>query len=190
MYKIAILFLLVISIILSCDNEGNEQSKNLNSRESAANSVVKSDASSIEKLLIDDSLNIGLLLNLGSIYYSSGDIFKAEKTFLKVYSIQNNNMDALINLGNIYYDSGRNEDAINFYKKALEIDSKNTNVRCDMATCYGNLNNLNEAMKLLNENLLMDPNHAQSHHNLSIFLEKMGDKSGAAKEMELFNKLK
>lgn len=147
------------------------------------------DLSLFEKKFEADSTNYELRAMLASNYYLAGVLDKAAYHFLKVYEHDKKNLDALSNLGNIYYDAQQDDKAIQFYEKALEIDPKNINMRCDLATCYGNINKLKKAIQILRENIIMDNNHAQSHHNLSVFLTKNGNLKEAEEEMKIYQNL-
>lgn len=178
-------FLLVGLFSCQSDSE-NTNEKNIQQ----SNSVVPlNNVYDLEQAVKEDSLNVQKILNLAQFYYSSKELDKALVQFMKVYNMDNKNLHALINIGNVNYDSGRNEQAIEFYTKALEIDPNNLNVRCDMATCVGMSGDLDNAIKLLNENIALNNTHPMSHHNLSVFLEKKGDKEGALKEMSIYNSL-
>ncbi len=194
-HEIKVVFFLFACIlfVLSCSNETNTKTEELNS--TPVNPVTPdensflNDIPSMEKAVEADSLNIEKRLNLAHTYYSNKELDKALEQFIKVYDMDQKNLHALINIGNIYYDLNKNAEAINYYKKALEIDKNNLNVRCDMATCMGMSGNLTEAIKVLKENIALNNSHAQSHYNLSVFLEKSGNKEEAEKERSIFNSL-
>jgi hypothetical protein len=44
-------------------------------------------------------------------------------------------------------------------------------------------------MVLLKENIKIDYNHLQSHHNLSLVYDKLGMKTESAEELAIFDKL-
>ncbi|MFH0867648.1 MAG: hypothetical protein V1904_15770, partial [Bacteroidota bacterium] len=69
------------------------------------------------------------------------------------------------------------------------LDSTNTNVRCDMATCYLNIKKPQKALILLKENIKMDNNHSQSHHNLSVVYTELGMTKEAEEESDIFKKM-
>jgi tetratricopeptide (TPR) repeat protein len=177
--------------LFSCNN--NEiKSSNSNPQSNQVsvpnnNSNIITDVGPLEKLVKDDSLNVINRLNLGTAYYSNMEFDKAIVQYMKVLDLEKKNIDAIINLGNIYYDINENQKAVDFYKKALAIDNKNLNVSCDMATCLDKLGKTDEAIKILKDNIKIDFNHAQSHHNLSKFYEKKGNKTEEEKEEKIFN---
>ena len=141
------------------------------------------------KILKTDSLNDPIRINLAANYYFNKEYDKAIFHFLKVYYHDNKNLKSLVALGNLYYDSQQYENAIKFYQKSLAIDSSNVGVRCDMATCYLNNDKPETAMKLLKENIKMNYNHAQSHHNLSVVYDKLKMTKESEKELTIFNQL-
>lgn len=192
------LFILIAIVLFSCNNapklnddniqsENNIQSLNNNISQET---IVVNNKNDIELQLVADSLNIDLRLKLASIYYADREFDNAIVHYLKVYEINPKNLIALISLGNLYYDSEQHEKAIEFYSKALELDPNNLNVRCDMGTSYGKTGNVDMAIKIYRENIDLDFNHAQSHYNLAIFLEQIGDSKEAQKEMVIFNGLR
>lgn len=142
-----------------------------------------------EEILEDDSLNTELRLALAANYYVEKQFEKAIYHLLIVCRIDKKNIEALITLGNVYYDAGQDVDAIIYYEKALVMDNKNVDVLCDLATCYLNMNKPDKSYSLLMKNLKINPNHAQSHHNLSVVYTQLGKTKEAAEEMEIYNKL-
>ena len=89
----------------------------------------------------------------------------------------------------MYYDTDQYDNAITYYEKALALNDKNVDVRCDLATCYLNEKKTDQAYKLLKKNLDINPNHAQSHHNLSVVYGQMGKTKEAEAELKIFNSL-
>lgn len=142
-----------------------------------------------EKILIKDSLNTQLHMDIAINYYAEKQFDKAIEHFMAVCRMDNKNAEALITLGNVYFDTEQNEKAIIYYEKALALDPKNVNVRCDLATSYLNIKNTEKSYSLLKENIKMAPKHAQSHHNLSVVYTQMGKAKEADAEMKTFNEL-
>lgn len=192
-YKSVLGILIIISLIVSFSACNLSVQKDLGKVNN--DSIVSADnfpADSFafyENVLINDSLNTDLRLALATNYYAEKQFDKAIEHLLIVCNIDNKNIEALIILGNIYYDSEQNENAIKYYEKALALDNKNVNVRCDLATSYLNIKNPNKALNLLKKNIEMQPNHAQSHHNLSIVYTQLGKTKEAEEQMKIFNKL-
>ena len=89
----------------------------------------------------------------------------------------------------MYYDSEDYANAVKYYEKELVLDPNNVNVRCDLATCYLNMKKPQVSLSLLKKNLTINPNHAQSHHNLSIVYTQLGKTKEADAEMAVFNSL-
>jgi len=142
-----------------------------------------------ENVLAKDSLNTELHKAIATNYYAEKQFEKAIEHLRIVCRIDNKNTEAFITLGNIYYDTEQNEKAIEYYEKALLLDYKNVNVRCDLATCYLNIKNAEKSMLLLKENIKISPDHAQSHHNLSVVYSQMGKTKEAEEEIKVFNQL-
>lgn len=180
-FELLLSFYFVIFLI-SCNS--NEQSNSLKSSLPADSFAIK------EKLLETDSLNFPLREELAIKYYNNNNnLNKAIYHFIKLCQNDKNNKLALTTLGNIYYDSQQFSNAIEYYEKALKLDSLNTNLRCDLATSFLNINNANKALELLKENIKIDYNHLQSHHNISVVYKKLGKTKESVVEMEIFNKL-
>ncbi len=179
---------------ISCNNNKSEskkitETKNIEKVVSAENNIETDEKTTYEEQLKSDSMNIELRLKLASIYYAERDFNRAIQNYLKVYEIDSTNLTALISLGNLYYDYDYNKEAIEFYQKALIIQPGNLNVKCDMGTCYGRMGEIDEAIRIYKENIETNFNHAQSHYNLAVFLEKKGELEEAQKEMIIFNGL-
>ncbi len=143
-----------------------------------------------ENILLKDSLNTELHLAIASNYYAEKQFDKAIEHLISVCRIDNKNTEAFITLGNVYYDTEHYEKAVQYYEKALLLDPNNVNVRCDQATCYLNIQNIEMAFKLLKKNIEIAPDHAQSHHNLSVVYSQMGKSKEAEEELQIFNRLK
>ena len=60
--------------------------------------------------------------------------------------------------------------AITFYQKALKIDNKNINILFSLASTYQGIGKFDEAKKIINQILELDPNNTASHKLLSGFI--------------------
>ena len=190
-FKKAILYILCLSLF-SCNSDKVESRGEISERNNIEDDINKKkidELGILESQVTGDSLNIELRKALAIKYYSIGELNEAEKHYQIILEQKPNNLDASINLGNIYYDSQKNDKAIIYYEKSLLSDPKNTNLRCDLATCYLRIKNYAEAIKILKNNIKIDKNHIQSHHNLSVILKDIGNTKEADVEMAIYTKL-
>jgi tetratricopeptide (TPR) repeat protein len=186
LFKLFAFFCLTICFFVSCNSI---EPINISEVNNQANTSLDNNIESIEKLLLTDSLNIDIRIDIASRYYSEQNFEKAFFHFFKVFEIDNKNLNALINLGNIYYDTQQFDKAIIYYDKALIIDKGNINVKCDLATCYLNIKMPEKAIEILKENVAINYNHAQSHYNLAVIYKQIGKIKESDEEMRIFNSL-
>ncbi|MEI6696474.1 MAG: tetratricopeptide repeat protein [Bacteroidota bacterium] len=174
----------------ACNTDTQNTAMNPDKDSVAQSNVFAADSFAFyENVLKSDSLNTELHFALAINYYTEKQFEKAIEHLLIVCRIDHKNTEALITLGNIYYDAEQNDKAIETYEKLLQLDDKNVNVRCDLATSYLNNKDIQKSFRLLTENIKIAPNHAQSHHNLSVVYSQMGKTKEAEAEMKIFNKL-
>ena len=174
----------------ACKTDMRNTSVNQDKDSAAQSNVFAADSFAFyENILMSDSLNTELHYALAINYYSEKQFEKAIEHLLFVCRVDHKNTEAMITLGNIYYDAEQNDKAIETYEKILLLDNKNVNVRCDLATSYLNNKEIQKSFRLLTENIEMSPDHAQSHHNLSVVYSQMGKTKEAEAEMKIFNKL-
>jgi tetratricopeptide (TPR) repeat protein len=180
-----ILFIFILCVsFLSC-NSDSEKKEDLNTTKDIPVDTILM----LENLLSRDSTNIEVRTELAQRYYSSNNLGEAAFHFLKIYEQDNRNFTSLVGLGNIYYDGHQSDKAIFFYEKAIKISAKDINVRCDLATCYSDKNELKKSIELLRGNIKIDPKHLKSHYNLSVILQKNGNKKEAKEEMMIYESL-
>jgi len=179
--KLIILGQIVIALFFASCNSGFD---NKNQNNIITDSLVLK-----ENILKTDSLNLPLIEQIAVDYYNRKNYEKSVFYLKKLCDIDTDNVMGFITLGNTYYDAKNFKDAIPNYEKALIFDNSNTNVRCDLATCYLNIENANKALELLLKNLEINPNHLQTHHNLSVVYSKLGKVKESEKEFENYNNL-
>jgi Tfp pilus assembly protein PilF len=191
--KLQFAFLIFISLLFSlysCNSDVKKSALKVDNDSIVLNNAFPADSFAFyENILMKDSLNIPLHMDLAVNYYAENKLDKAIVHLLKVCSIDTKNLDAFITLGNVYFDAEQSENAVIYYEKALVLDPTNINVKCDLATSYLNIRNTEKSLQLLRENIKIAPNHAQSHHNLSIVYSQMGKIKEAEAEMKIFNEL-
>ncbi|MBI4483651.1 MAG: tetratricopeptide repeat protein [Acidobacteria bacterium] len=74
--------------------------------------------------------------NLGTIYYKSGDLKRAEQCYRKAIACDPDHREAHYNLGNITDESGRLDQAMKFLERALEIDPTFADAHFNLALVY------------------------------------------------------
>jgi len=184
---------MVVFTLFSCNSqETKQEEKSGQSNESFsgnANTPPHEPPGILENVLLTDSLNIPARLKLAGIYYSIGNTGKALDHYFFILRHDENNQEAIVNVGNLYYDLHKYQEAIPYYERYLKTDKNNIGVRCDLATCYLNIDDIPKAGSLLKENLRINPNHPQSHYNLSVLLSRTGKQQEADAEMKIFTSL-
>ena len=75
------------------------------------------------------------------------------------------NIEAKVILGNIYYDRGDFAKAASWYEESLKLNEKDTNVLVDLGVCYRNQGRLDEALKLFEKALALDPKKKEALFN-------------------------
>jgi len=68
-------------------------------------------------------------------------------------------------MGNVYFDANRWQDARGWYEKALQISSGEPNVMTDLAVVHRNLGEPERAIELLDEVIVIAPEHWQAWYN-------------------------
>ncbi|NTW05405.1 MAG: tetratricopeptide repeat protein [Peptococcaceae bacterium] len=102
-----------------------------------------------------------------------------------------NPKDAMLldQLGQAYIREGNPAKAVDTYKKALALDSSRDDYKNSLAEAYVVLGSYPEAIKILQEILIRNPDHAQAHYNLGHALVGARDYRKAQSEFEEYIKL-
>jgi Tfp pilus assembly protein PilF len=96
---------------------------------------------SLRTISADPSLQrygLGILGNIGNIYYEQQELRKALDSYKKVLARKELNLTALMNIGNIYGDLGMADSSIYHYKRAITIAQKDKNYLYG-ANCLSNM---------------------------------------------------
>lgn len=80
------------------------------------------------------------------------------------------NVEVLVGLGNLYYDHSRWAEAETWYRKALEVRPDDVNVLTDFAVTLRNQGKGEEALRVLDHVLEVDPTHWQALYNKVVVL--------------------
>jgi len=82
----------------------------------------------LEKCLKINTKNHLVLNNLANIYLKEGNMYKAEKFYLKSLENKNDYLIAIINIAIFYQDTGRLDEAKKFYLKAINLFPKEISI--------------------------------------------------------------
>lgn len=97
--------------------------------------------------------------------------------------------NALVGLGNLYYDISQFEKAIPYYQRAKEI-KKDPDVLADLGTCLRETGRAQEAIKIYEEVLKIEPKHWKSIYNIIIVsIHDLKDKKRAENYFEKLKEL-
>jgi cytochrome c-type biogenesis protein CcmH/NrfG len=114
---------------------------------------------------------------------------KAEPLLTKLKS-DPNDAKLLNQIGIVYRSAHQFKEAEDYFQKSLAIDPKNTDVRADMAACMFYTDDVDGAIKELQQALKYDPKHPGALMNLGIIKWKAkNDVPGAVAEWEKLLKL-
>jgi tetratricopeptide (TPR) repeat protein len=134
--------------------------------------------------------DIGSWTMLGMLYQQSGDLHKAEESYIKVLDIEPNAGVAANNLAWLYADHLNDMDkALELARRAKVALPNVPNVSDTLGWIYTK-RRLNEmAVPLLLEAVKSEPKHAEYHYHLAIALMHSGKKAEARVEMASAAKL-
>ncbi len=93
-------------------------------------------------------------------------------------------VSAQIAVGNLYYDFGFYIHAIEAYEFAQAIDSTNIDALVDCGTCYFYAQRPDEAIKLFEKAIRLEPKHANAYYNMAIVLNSTGHHEKAVEWFE------
>ncbi len=120
------------------------------------------------KLLENNPLNTEILNNLGVIFFSKGDIQKAEKFFKKAINVDNNHTDSRLNIINLLQGSGRYEESINHLKFLIQSRTDDVNIINQLAMAYLETGKKDEAISSLVKSLNINPAQKIVKESLSL----------------------
>ncbi|MEX2286819.1 MAG: tetratricopeptide repeat protein [Planctomycetaceae bacterium] len=115
--------------------------------------------------------------NLGVELLARGDKEKAHEHFATAVSIDPRYATARINLANALRDRGETQAAIDEYRRALDVDSDNANAIVNLSEVLratNKLDDLNEAISLLEKACALDRNNATAQMNLGLAYHSAG----------------
>jgi len=128
-----------------------------------------------------------LFFNTAYIYFSRGQLKKAEFYFKKALSINPQHLNTLNNLGLISQKTGKVGDALKYYEKALTVKKDFAPARYNLARLYYNIRDYDDALN----NFLyflkkIDNNHGFVNYYVAMIYLKQGK---SEKALVYFNKV-
>lgn len=118
-----LLLLLLVALFTAAFADGNRSKVN-KGIEAFQQSHWDEALNKFQDALLNDPENPLLHFNIGDVYYKKKNYQEALKSFEKVLSTDDVQLQerAYYNLGNVHYQMNKYQDAISAYKKALELD--------------------------------------------------------------------
>ena len=156
------------------------------------NGSYKDAASYWEQALRLEPDNVPVLRNLGAAYHLLGrddDAAAALQHALQIHPTA----DVYNNLGYIRFYQGRYQDAVPAFEKTVALGANSFDNWASLADAYrwtpGNANKAKQAyetaIRLVREEIAKNPNQADLHAFLALYLADVGDKAGALKELKI-----
>jgi len=111
-------------------------------------------------------------VNLGLVYYSTGDTAKALDNYRKALTINDKDLALLSNMSSIYFNMHKYDSAVIYFGKMLDLelnDQSRADVLYNMAFCMNSLDNLDSAIVLLGKVVEITPESADAIYNLGAF---------------------
>jgi Flp pilus assembly protein TadD/predicted Ser/Thr protein kinase len=151
----------------------------------------KDAASHWEKALSLEPDSVPALRNLGAVYHLLGrddDAASALQHTLEIHPTA----DAYNNLGYIRFYQGRYQDAVPAFEKTVALGANSFDNWASLADAYrwtpGNADKAKQAydtaIRLVREEIAKNPNQADLHADLALYLAENGDKTRALTELQ------
>src|SRR5262249_22525971 len=120
-------------------------------------------------------------LILGGLYIAMGKYDEAEKLLKKSLSLKPTG-PGYSNLGTLYFERRRYSEAVGMYEKAVELGAANATIVGDLADAYRLSPKLagkaeatyNEAIRLAEQRLAVNPNDAPMLSSLAVYHMRVG----------------
>jgi len=133
----------------------------------------------IEKQVQQNPGDKSLIIKRGELRLLMGDNEGAIQDGLSILKSDQNNYSAYDLISSVYQKTGDLPKAITYFKKMLELQPDNTHVSYNLAVSYKNMNQLDQALHLLNGIIERYPNSSVFYiARASVFITK-GDRSAA-----------
>ena len=126
-------------------------------------------------LLLKQQPDNQFILNLlGSSYHKMGKLNVAKQVFLRVITLNKDNLAATNNLANVFKDLSEFKEAETLYKKILAIDPNYINTIGNYGSLKFQLNQYDEAIGFFKRALEIDNNSLIIHYNLGLVYQSLG----------------
>jgi tetratricopeptide (TPR) repeat protein/predicted Ser/Thr protein kinase len=154
--------------------------------------VYKDAASNWEEALRLEPDSVPTLRNLGAVYHEMGRDDDAASALQRSLEIQPT-ADAYNNLGTIRFYQGRYQDAVPAFEKTVAMGANSFDNWANLGDAYrwtpGNADKAKQAydtaIRLVREEIAKNPNQADLHADLALYLAEDGDKTGALTELKV-----
>jgi tetratricopeptide (TPR) repeat protein len=129
---------------------------------------------------------------LGQAYEALGRQEDAEQAYLKAIELEKNQLKKsewpYYNLGLLYLNRGRSAESVAYFQQALARNPAFPEAKIKLAVALSNQKLSDEALKLLEEAVKIDPQNAEGHYRLAVLLTKTGKREQAQEQFALFEK--
>ena len=138
-----------------------------------------------EKLAAEDSLNVGLIIDLAECYKSFNLLEKAQQHYHRAMLLQPSNRYIVQQLANAYYLDDKYREAARFYSLAITCDTIYYLAR-QLARCFENMELTDSAVFYYRKTLLLNPCDEASVTRLANLLISKKEYTGAIEVTDSF----
>ncbi|HLP11066.1 MAG TPA: tetratricopeptide repeat protein [Flavobacteriales bacterium] len=138
-----------------------------------------------KKIKPDD---LGIYLNLSTLYSNEKDYKNAEKTVMEGLKKHPGNPDLKNNYGWILLNNQKYKEAITVFNEALRFHPGDNSLLSNRGFCYTKLGEFEKAFKDLNESVQADPHNSYVYKNLAVYYFAKKDTAKACENLDLAKK--
>jgi len=131
-----------------------------------------------------------ICLAAGHLYMFAGNKVQRESAFRRGLSYRPDHPTLNHNLGNLLLDEQRYQDALPHFIDALEVNGRLAGSALNAGVCHMRLGNPDEAAGFFRRAAAIDPGRFEAWVNLSVALQRTGDKPGAIRALEKATELR
>ena len=128
-----------------------------------------------EKILESTPNHLDSNLNLGTVYFQTGNLEKASEFWNKAININPNIPEIHNNIATIYINRKDYAEAINYAKKAIEINPNFYLAHNNLGISYKGLKKLIDAKSCFIKTLELNPKYNIAHYNLGIIYYELNE---------------
>ena len=128
----------------------------------------------LEQVLKQDPESDQLLVELGWLYYRTGDYQKANQALTRAVSVNKLNPAAHFNLGLVYRETGLLEKAVQEFQRTLELDPDSRYAYFELGKVYFSQEKWDQAAGQFRYAAEKDPAGADNYYWLGQAFERMG----------------